>query len=184
MRKIVKKKKKKKREAFIFLPCFGRPAGQQANPSRRKHRSLSFRPRLEGLEDRCLLRTVMNLNDSGDGSLRQAILSTPAGGTVDFEAGLTGAIALTMGELAIPNDLTIAGPGADTVTVSGSDASRVFNIGANHTVAISGLTIADGRSPNDRGGGIHNYLSTLTVTDCIFRGNSVTSSGSAVGGGI
>jgi hypothetical protein len=168
----------------MLLSWFWRPVGQQAKPSRREHRPRPFCPRLEELEDRCLLSTVMNLNDSGDGSLRQAILSTAAGGTVDFQTGLTGTIALTTGELAITNDLTIAGPGADTITVSGSDASRVFNIAANHTVAISGLTIADGRSPNDRGGGIHNLLSTLTVTDCILSGNSVTSSGSAVGGGI
>jgi hypothetical protein len=45
-----------------------------------------FRPRLERLEDRCLPSTVTNLNDAGPGSLRQAILDTPGGGTVNFQA--------------------------------------------------------------------------------------------------
>ena len=154
--------------------------GQQEKPTRRVGRPRPFRPRLEGLEDRHLLSTVMNLNDSGDGSLRQAILDTPAGGTVDFDPGLSGTIALTSGELAITKGLTIAGPGPDVLTVSGSHASRVFSIAPNLTVALSGLTIADGRSPTDRGGGIYNLLSTLTVADSILSGNSA----SGLGGGI
>jgi hypothetical protein len=34
--------------------------------------------------------TVMNLNDGGQDSLRDAIANTPSGGTVDFAPGLTG----------------------------------------------------------------------------------------------
>src|SRR3954453_7818984 len=76
----------------------------------RQGRRLSFRPNLDRLEDRCLLATltVLNNNDSGAGSLRQAILDAQAGDTVDFAAaGLTDAagtgnaqtIALTSGKL-------------------------------------------------------------------------------------
>jgi hypothetical protein len=67
---------------------------------------------LEGLQDRSLPSTVVNLADDGPGSLRQATLDTPAGGTVDFQEGLTGTITLDTGELALTKDLTIAGPGA------------------------------------------------------------------------
>ena len=102
------------------------------------HRPRRCRPRLEVLEDRCVPTTVMNLLDSGSGSLRQAILDTPAGGTVDFQPGLSGTITLTSGELAIGNDLTIAGPGADIITVSGNHASRVFDITAASHVAPLG----------------------------------------------
>jgi hypothetical protein len=136
-----------------------------------------FRPQLEGLEDRCVPTTVMNLNDSGDGSLRQAILDTPAGGTVDFQSGLSGTIALATGELAIGADLTIAGPGADTITVSGSNASRVFDIAAGVTVAIAGLTVADG-SASGSGGGILNAgrlaLNEWTVHGCAASSSSAT----------
>ena len=142
------------------------------------------RPRLEVLEDRSVPSTVSNLLDSGPGSLRQAILDTPAGGTVGFQPGLRGTIALTGGQLVITQNLTIAGPGADAVTVSGNHATRVFDItGSNHTVAISGLTIADGRTTTDRGGAIENLLSTLTLSDCVLRGNAVVDSGSSATGG-
>jgi hypothetical protein len=120
----------------------------------------------------------MNLNDAGDGSLRQAILDTPAGGTVDFDPGLSGTIALSTGELAVTKDLTIAGPGADTITVSGSHASRVFNIAATYAVGISGLTIADGNVVGANGGGILS-AGTLALNDCIVSNNSA-----ANGGGI
>jgi hypothetical protein len=122
---------------------------------------------------------VTNLNDAGMGSLRQAILDTPAGGTVDFQAGMTGTITLTSGELAINRDLTISGPGASVVTVSGNHASRVFDITGTFTVAISGLTIADGSVGYPaNGGGIFNG-GTLTVTNCTLSGNSA-----GFGGGI
>src|SRR6516165_3312670 len=108
-------------------------------PNRNVFRS---RPCLELLESRCLPSTVTNLSDHDPGSLRDAIATSPDGGTVDFQPGLTGTIVLTTGELAINKDLTIEGPGADVITVSGNKASRVFNIGK--TVAILRLTIADG----------------------------------------
>src|SRR5262249_38056361 len=116
---------------------------------------------LETLEDRCLLTTVTNLTDHDPGSLRDAIAITPSGGVVDFQPGLTGTIILTTSELAIAKDLTITGPGADVITVSGNHALRIFNIAPTFTVAISGLTIADGFPQTDGGGGI---LSAGTVT--------------------
>src|SRR5512142_1600009 len=70
------------------------------------------RPCLEGLEGCCLLSTVTSLDDAGPGSLREAIALTPAGGTVDFQPGLSGTITLTSGELAITKDLNLVGPGA------------------------------------------------------------------------
>ena len=153
-------------------------------PCRRKRPAAINRLCLELLEARCLPSTVTNLEDNGPGSLRDAIATTPDGGTVDFQPGLSGTITLTSGELAINKDLTILGPGANAITVSGNHASPVFNI-ANFTVAISGLTIADGtvtnsigNSPNS-GGGIYN-LGTLTVTDSAFSDNSA----SGFGGGI
>jgi hypothetical protein len=131
---------------------------------------------LEPLEGRCLPSTVTNLNDAGAGSLRQAIIDTPAGGTVDFQPGLSGIITLTTGELAIGKDLTIAGPGADVITVSGNHASRVFDIGATVTVDISRLTIADGSVTNANGGGIYSK-GALTVTACTLSGNKAQTGG-------
>jgi hypothetical protein len=136
----------------------------------RRHRSrfASFRPAIEMLEGRCLPSTVMNLMDSGPGSLRQALLDTPAGGTVNFQAGLSGTITLTSTELSIGKNLTIAGPGAPVITVSGNNACEVFSIGWSFTVAISGLTIANGAASS--GGGIDN-AGALTITGCTLSDN-------------
>jgi hypothetical protein len=126
----------------------------------------------------------MNLNDAGAGSLRQAILDTPAGGTVDFQPGLSGTITLTSGQLGITKNLTITGPGASVITVSGNHASRVFSIGIS-TVNISGLTIADGQI-RGLGAGIDSQ-GRLTITSCTLSDNSALNlgpTGSAIGGGI
>src|SRR6516165_6073446 len=149
---------------------------QQNRPARRLAR---YQPRVEVLEGRCLPSTVTNLNDAGAGSLRDAIASTPSGGTVDFQAGMTGTILLTTGELAITKDLTIAGPGVGVITVSGNHADRVFDIGAAFSVGISGMTIANGQATNASGGGIYNS-GTLTITSSTLSSNSTN----LLGGGI
>src|SRR5262245_64270149 len=64
------------------------------HPSAARLRPARFVPRLEALEDRTLPSTflVTNLNDSGAGSLRDAVLSADAnpGSQVDFAKGLHG----------------------------------------------------------------------------------------------
>ena len=57
--------------------------------------------------------TVMNTNDSGPASLRDAIATASSGDTIDFGAGVIGAITLTSGELLVDKNLTITGPGAN-----------------------------------------------------------------------
>ena len=94
-------------------------------------------------------RSVTTLDDSGPGSLRQAIAEAAPGDTIDF--AVTGTITLTSGELVIDKDLTIAGPGATNLTVSGNNASRVFHV-LGGVVAVSGLTTAEGNGGNNGDG--------------------------------
>src|SRR5262245_28284668 len=54
--------------------------------------------------------TVTNTNDSGAGSLRQAIADANDGDTIDF--GVTGTISLTTGELLVEKSISISGPGS------------------------------------------------------------------------
>ena len=143
------------------------------------HRPFLQHPRLETLECRAVPSTVTNLDDAGAGSLRQAILDTPVGGTVDFQASLSGTITLTTGELLIAKDLTIAGPGADLITVSGRQSSRVFDIAASSTVSLSALAITDGRGPGPGGGGVLNS-GTLTLMGCTLSGNTALGYGGAI----
>jgi hypothetical protein len=158
------------------------PSGGRSLTTTNQHR---WRPNLETLEGRCLPSTVTNLNDAGPGSLRQAIIDTPAGGTVNFQPSLSGTIPLTTGELMIAKDLTIAGPGVGMITISGNHVSRVISIAAASAVDISGLIIADGKA-NPSGGGIYN-AGTLTISHVVIRGNSVSFpglGGPGLGGGI
>src|SRR5437868_5312835 len=101
---------------------------------------------------------VTNTNDNGPGSLRQALADAVDGDTIQFDPALNGqTITLTSGELAITKNLTIAGPGADQLAVSGSSASRIFHIMSGHTVGVEGLTIKNGRATaQSDGGGILN----------------------------
>jgi hypothetical protein len=127
--------------------------------------------------------TVMNTADSGPGSLRQAILdanATLGADTINFDPSLTGTITLTTGQLpAITDNLTVTGPGAANLTISGNHASRVFLIADGVTVMISDLTISNGSIIGD-GGGISNNGGTLTITNSTLSNNSVT----GFGGGI
>lgn len=130
--------------------------------------------------------TVTNLNDSGAGSLRQAITDANLNADADiinFAAGLSGAILLTSGELSINTNLTINGPGARALSVERSPAAgtpefRIFYIhSAGLTVSLNGLTVARGASNsgagifNDRQVTGSNVPNTLNLTDVTVRDN-------------
>ena len=85
---------------------------------------------------------VNNLNDSGIGSLRDTIRMANSNDVVEFFLkSHPSTITLTSGTLAIAKDLTINGPGADLLTISGNNHFPVFNINAAD-VTFSGLAIA------------------------------------------
>src|ERR1700744_3961214 len=86
--------------------------------------------------------TVTNTNDSGGGSLRQALVSASAGDLIVFDPGATGTIALAT-SLTIGQSVTIQGPGAGAITLDGQGAVRVINITAG-TLTLSGVTLANG----------------------------------------
>ena len=113
-------------------------------------------------------RTVTTINDTGSGSLRQTITDALAGDTINFS--VTGTITLTNGELSLCKNLTIAGPGATNLTLSGNNAARVFSICTNCTIALKDLTIAKGVSTT--GGGIYNNGGTVSLTNCVVSLNS------------
>ena len=64
--------------------------------------------------------TVTNTNDSGPGSLRQALTIANDGDTIAF--AVTGTIGLTSGGLVISKSDTISGPGADQLSIDGNQA--------------------------------------------------------------
>ncbi|MGD8452380.1 MAG: Ig-like domain-containing protein [Phycisphaerae bacterium] len=139
--------------------------------------------------------TVTNTNDSGGGSLRQAIIDANANGGPDaiaFDAAVTGTITLASALPAITDDLTVTGPGVSFLTVSGGGACRILSITAG-TVAVSDLTLAHGlhqgqagspRADNSAGGGgggagglagaLYITGGTVSLTNVAFDNNTAT----------
>jgi predicted outer membrane repeat protein len=136
--------------------------------------------------------TVTSLANGGTGSLRKAVAQADghAGAdTITFQPGLTGTIKLRTGELLVgdgnplDNDpLTVVGPGASQLTISGTNSSRIFHIAddeelGNPRTTISGLTLTKGSA--DYGGAIYvGQTGSLTLERSVVTGNSAT-----VGGG-
>src|SRR5438093_8977597 len=128
--------------------------------------------------------TVTNTNDSGPGSLRQALADANDGDTITF--AVTGIIGLTSGELVINRNITISGPGANLLAISrAANAApfRIFHVMLGHAVIIEGLTISNGSVLNTFGGGIYNFESALTVISCALASNSALGQQGS-GGGI
>ena len=134
---------------------------------------------LSATDARAATITVTNGNDSGPGSLRQAILIASPGDTINFAPSVT-TVNLTSGELVIDKNLTITGPGADRLTVQRStNAPRVSNFphhiqhrhrfispASRSQMAYVELVGAD----DGDGGGIRS-AGVLTLTDCTISGN-------------
>src|SRR5262245_49295273 len=128
--------------------------------------------------------TVMNLNDAGAGSLRDALVlanANPDADTIDFQAGLTGTILLTTGELTISNSVTIEGGTPGLITISGNDASRVFSV-TGGTSKLHALTITHGGA-NNGGGGIAVVSGDLTIADATLSANTSVIGGAIFNGG-
>lgn len=107
--------------------------------------------------------------------------------TIDLST-LSGTITLSSGELPVKNGnpLTIRGPGASTLSVSGNGKSRVFNISSpkGTAITISGLTITNG-SGSGNGGAILNeqsslFGSSLTLADDVVSGSKTVGHGGGV----
>jgi hypothetical protein len=123
---------------------------------------------------------VANTNDSGAGSLRQAIADSAPGGTINFSDTVTGTITLAS-QLTINKSVTITGPGEANLAISGNNTSRVFyvdNLGVC-IVSMSGMTIRNGNTTTD-GGGLYNDGGNVTMTSCTISENIADEDGGGI----
>ena len=137
--------------------------------------------------------TVTNTNDSGAGSLRQAVLDANAAASADtivFDASFNTPRTITLLttiEISInantSDTLTITGPGANLLTVSGNNATQLFRTIAGDTTSFSAMTMTGGngvRFGSATNGGAIVSDGTLTLTNMVFTGNTSPVSGGAV----
>ncbi len=99
-------------------------------------------------------QVVTNCNDSGPGSLRQAVADAASGDTVGFALSPPcSTITLTSGDIEISTDLSIEAPGTASIAVNGDNSSQVFVVDSGAVATISGLIIEDGSGIADVGAG-------------------------------
>ena len=145
---------------------------------------------------------VTNVNDSGPGSLRDAITRTSlvggpnsnsvvfgnstAGGAIDFYDGTPHTIDLLTALPSIADNLTLTGPGASLLTVRRSAAAvptfRIFDItgASSQSVGLSGMTLTAGGDGDVAGAAVRNAGSNLTLTGVTVENNTSTSSGGGI----
>lgn len=89
---------------------------------------------------------VTNCNDSGPGSYRQAMTDAANGDTIDLTSLDCSTITLTTGDVITGvDDLTLQGPGALALTISGGGIYRpLHHIGFGH-LSVNDVSIADGK---------------------------------------
>jgi hypothetical protein len=121
---------------------------------------------------------VTSTASSGAGTLRQAVLDAAPGDTITFAPDVSGTINLAGNPLWITKSLTITGPGADVLALTGAGAASTFDLPFNQSnlqVAISDLTIRNnttivgGTTPGISVRGTNN---TLTLTNSTLRDNT------------
>jgi hypothetical protein len=113
--------------------------------------------------------------------LRYAIDVANPGSTITFDANLRGTIMLTSGDLNIAKNLTIRGPGAGILSISGGKSGLSVRVEPGVTVTLSGLAFKDSKTSK----GFIDNEGTLTLSKCIIAGNSTTGKGiGEVGAGI
>lgn len=136
---------------------------------------------------------VTKIDDTDDGicdadcSLREAIATAPIGSNIQFSTLFDTPQTITLGSLInIGKTLTILGTGADKLTISGNNATTLFeNFSASGaSVNFVGMTFANGNgvggnNPN-QGGAVEMHGTSASFDRIVFRDNNASVLGGAL----
>jgi predicted outer membrane repeat protein len=145
---------------FTHVPSCSSPAVDQGNPLFSPELDLRGRSRVGipdiGSHERDLSvdGKVLNLQDSGANSIREAVFLACPGDTIQFNE-LAGRIRLSA-PLSIAQSVSILGNTVERLSLSGEDSSRVFLIQPDGNLYCRDLTIRNGNSTAFGGGAILN----------------------------
>ena len=134
--------------------------------------------------------TLSDVSNATDGltTLREAIVlanGNSEADTISFDDGLTGTLTLTQGQLVVSDDLTIEGPEADDLTISGNNSSRIFQF-TGGTSELSRLTLSNGDAGEGFDGGGAILVGSLggASTDLTVLNSKLSGNSGRDGGGI
>ena len=129
-------------------------------------------------------------------ALRDAVLAVnDGGGSITFDCGGAHSIELTSSlPIESGSDHTILIDGADEITISGGETTRIFDLDNHTNFVVQRLTLADGfvaagepevtNRPSDSGAAIrHPWFGTLKAIDVRFENNHCASRDGEIGGG-
>ncbi|MFK7800507.1 MAG: choice-of-anchor Q domain-containing protein [Anaerolineae bacterium] len=140
--------------------------------------------------------TVTNTDDTGPGSLRQAItdtLTSPGSDRITFDPALDGkTITLASGRLTLVEGISIDASNLENkITVSGNYQSKIFHVSSGASVTLTNLTLISGTAQlgggsceNACGGAIYSDIDTnVLVIDSEVMGNLASGGGGIFNGG-
>ena len=138
----------------------------------------------------CRVTKTIDTNDGqcdNDCSLREAVASLSCDTVIfpgqTFHTGAT--ITLIGGEIKINHPILIIGTGADRLTISGNNASRIFYV--NATASISGFTLTGGNGGGTEagcGGGIFASSGSSLILDGVHVTGNIATAPCFDGGGV
>lgn len=126
--------------------------------------------------------TVTNTNDSGAGSLRDAmtVVNSDSGDTINFNIPGGGPFIITLASTlpAIASSMTISGPVSSPpqIIVNGNHAVQLMLVNAGATLSLKYLTLSNGKllgQPGDLFGAAIFNQGALNIANCTFSGNSL-----------
>ena len=121
--------------------------------------------------------TVTSSLNSGAGSLRATVGASSDGDVIVFDESIS--LITLSSEIEIATTLTITGPAADELTISGGSSARIFYVLApGKTVNLNRMRLENGRSQAAPvlnsiagGGAIYHSSGILNIDECEFSGN-------------
>lgn len=119
--------------------------------------------------------TVTSCADDGSpGTLRHAVAGAVSGDSIDLTQLQCSTITLANGAIPIvQSDLTLTGPGAANLAISGAGSSGVLDHRGTGTLSVHGLALVDGHTSTP-GGCVHSAgkldATAISVTGCTTAG--------------